>query len=491
MRAIVPALTILWHHDLRRVGQCAPLGPGATEVSRKTPPFDIVTDVVLSRSPFLVVDYRAGAVEIRRANPSIALEVDGVPLDSPRPISEEQLAHGVIVTIADAVVVCLHRLRVPVLRGPAFGLVGGSDAIENVRRQIAQVADLDVPVLLRGESGTGKEMAARAIATGSGRGEPFFDVNMATIPPTTAAAELFGHDKGAFTGAVESRPGFFVEADGGTLFLDEIGATPLDVQPMLLRTLENWEVRPLGGRRQRRVNVRLIAATDANLEVAVEQGRFSRALFERLSGYQIRLPPLRERREDIGPLFLHFLRQELAMTDELERLEPREPAEQPWLSASDAARILRGSWPGNVRRLRNVARQLVISSRGHPFAEIDATVRELLVASGGSSATAKTPSRSLPQGRVTDEEIQDALLASNYNYSAAAQALGIHRSTLYDRTRANPQGLRTAGELSDEEILAAHERHGGDIAAMAKELRCSPKPLKNRLTEALERRSRG
>jgi two-component system nitrogen regulation response regulator GlnG len=260
---------------------------------------------------------------------------------------------------------------------------------------------------------------------------------------------------------------------------------------MLLRTLENWEVRPLGGRRQRRVNVRLIAATDANLEAAVEQGRFSGPLFERLSGYQIRLPPLRERREDIGPLFLHFLRQELAMTDELERLEPREPAEQPWLSAGDAARILRGSWPGNVRRLRNVARQLVISSRGHPFAQIDATVRELLVASGGSSATAKTPSPPVLQGRVTDEEIQDALLANNYNYSAAAQALGIHRSTLYDRTRANPQGLRTAGELSDEEVLAAHERHGGDIAAMAKELRCSPKPLKNRLTEALDRRSRG
>jgi two-component system nitrogen regulation response regulator GlnG len=488
LRAVGPALTIVWHHDLRRVGQAAPMGPGTTEISRKTPPFDMVTDVALSRSPFLVVDFRDGAAEIRRTSTLVAVDVEGAPLDSPRWINAGQLTHGIIITIADSMVVCLHLLRTPVLRGPTFGLVGGSDAIEAVRRKIAQVADLDVSTLLRGESGTGKELVAHAIAKGSGRGEPLVDVNMTTIPPAMAPAELFGHEKGAFTGATESRPGYFVMADGGTLFLDEIGGLSLEIQQMLLRALETWDVRPIGGRRSRRVNVRVISATDTNLEEAVAQGRFSEALFERLAGFQIRLPPLRARREDIGPLLLHFLRKSLAMTDELERLEPREPSERPWLSARNAARIAGSPFPGNIRRLRNVAGQLVISNRGRPFAEIDDTVADLLVASAAPSS-ARTHPRPTPQGRVTDDEIQEALLANNYNYSAAAEALGIHRSTLYDRTRANPQGLRTAAEISDDEVLDAHKRFGGDMAGMARELRCSPKPLKTRVSEALKRRS--
>jgi two-component system nitrogen regulation response regulator GlnG len=377
-----------------------------------------------------------------------------------------------------------------VLRGPAFGLVGASDAMESVRRQIAQVADLDVPVLIRGETGTGKEMVARAIAAGSGRAEPFVAVNMAAVPPSTAAAELFGHERGAFTGATETRPGYFGEADGGTLFLDEIGATPPDVQPMLLRTLETWEVRPLGGRKARKVRVRLVTATDADLDAAVKRGQFSEPLLHRLSGYQIALPPLRARREDIGPLFLHFLEQELATTSELDRLEPREPTLRPWLGARDAARLFGGTWPGNVRRLRNVARQLVISSRGRPFAEIDMTLRDLVTASTVATTTV-TPPRSVRQGRVTDEEIWDALVTHDFNHAAAAEALGIHRSTLYERLEANPQGLRTAAQLTDDEILRAFERHGKDITAMARELHCSPKPLKSRLTAALKSRPKG
>jgi two-component system nitrogen regulation response regulator GlnG len=330
-------------------------------------------------------------------------------------------------------------------------------------------------------------MVARAIAAASGRADPFVDVNMARLDPATAVAELFGHEKGAFTGATEPRPGYFVAADGGILFLDEIGATNQDVQPKLLRALESWEIQPLGGRRAKKVNVRLIAATDANLETAVRQGRFSEPLYERLSGYQIPLPPLRERREDIGPLFLHFLRQQLAMTNELDRLEPRDPKkEEPWLPAAELAKIAIAPLPGNVRRLRNIAAELVISSRGKPVAEIDDTVRKLIA---GLDPMGGTPSKPAPR-RVTDDEIRAALHDANYNYSAASAALGISRNTIYERTRASQEGLSRAEDISDEEILAAHERNAGDIQAMARELRCSPKPLKKRLTQALSRRMR-
>jgi len=180
----------------------------------------------------------------------------------------------------------------------------------------------------------------------------------------------------------------------------------------------------------------LIAATDTRLELAVAEGRFSEALFERLSGYQISLPPLRERREDIGSLFVHFLRRQLATTHELNRLEPRDPMTEPWLRAADFARIAGSALPGNVRRLRNIAGELVISSRGHAVARIDDTVNKLIA--GSESAAPLAPA--VAPRRVTDEEIRKALHAANYNYSAAADALGIHRSTLYERKRTNSEG---------------------------------------------------
>jgi two-component system nitrogen regulation response regulator GlnG len=454
------------------------------EISRKTPPFDPKGDVLLSRSPFLVATDRGEAIELASSG-STPISVFGCVLSEPLRLNADQLRAGVIITIGGAVVVCLHMLRVPVLRGPPLGIVGGSDAIEAVRRQITRVADLAVPALIRGETGTGKELVARAIATSGARpAERFIAVNMAAIPPSTAADELFGHERGAFTGASDARAGYFAEADGGTLFLDEIAATPPDVQKMLLRVLETQEVRPLGGRRSRKVDVRVLAATDEDLEAAVREGRFAEPLLHRLAGYQIRLPPRRERREDVGALFVHFLRQELAAVGEQDRLDPRDPAERPWLPAAEVARIASSALVGNVRGLRNIARQLVISSRGLPHAELDPTVQRLLDGIEASSPSANT-GRST---KVSDEQIRDALRRHNYNFSAAADELGIHRSTLYDRVRENPQGVRTAASLSEEELLAAHQKHAGDVPAMAAELRVSPKPLKARLTEMLARR---
>jgi two-component system nitrogen regulation response regulator GlnG len=484
------AITIVWHPDLKRVGARGVLGQGRVlEISRKTAPFALASDVSLSRSPFLELRDRNGDVEVTGTATSMRVDLDGQPLGESRVLSAEEVRAGAIFTFARTIIACLHRIRVPVLRGPAFGIVGGGDAIEEVRSQISRVLDLDVPVLVRGETGTGKELVARAIASGAKRpGAPFVAINMAAIPPSTATDELFGHERGSFTGAGDARPGYFVEADGGTLFLDEIGAASSEVQAMLLRVLETAEVRPLGARRGRAVTVRVIAATDEDLEAAVAAGRFSEPLYYRLAGYQILLPTLRQRREDIGPLFLHFLEQELALTGEAHRLaDARDPAARPWIRAVDVSRIASAAFPGNVRQLRNVARRLVIANRGKERAALDATIERALE---GAAPAQTEPVASSPPGRlvkVTDEQIHEALRRHNYNFSAAADDLGIHRSTLYDRVRQNPMDVRSADDLSEAEILEAHGKHGGDMAAMAAELRVSPKPLKARLARLLAR----
>jgi two-component system nitrogen regulation response regulator GlnG len=181
-------------------------------------------------------------------------------------------------------------------------------------------------VLLRGETGTGKELAARALHdAGPRRRRGFLAVNMGAVPPTLAAAELFGAARGAFTGADQKRIGYFTRADGGTLFLDEIGETPAEVQILLLRALDNREIQPVGGGDPQPVDVRLIAATDADLEGAMAAVRFRSTLLHRLSGYEIFLPQLRDRREDFGRLFLHFLSQELEATGQTGRLATSRP----------------------------------------------------------------------------------------------------------------------------------------------------------------------
>jgi two-component system nitrogen regulation response regulator GlnG len=484
------ALTIVWHPDLRRVGQRGVFDlEKPIEISRRAPPFDVAADVMLSRSPFLAVRRRRDGIEATGCAGSTTVELDGATVVEPRLVSGEEVRAGVILTLGRAIVACLHRARAVVRRGANLWMVGGSDAIEAVRRQIAQVAELDVPVLIRGESGTGKELVARAIASaGKGAAAPFVAINMAAIPPTTATDELFGHERGAFTGATERRAGYFGEADGGVIFLDEIGSASPETQAMLLRVLETREIRPLGARAPRPVNVRVLSATDADLEAAVAGGRFSEPLFHRLAGYQIRVPPLRERREDVGALFLHFVRKELAVTGELEQLESRGSTEPPWLGAEEMARIARGRFPGNVRQLRNIARQLVISNRGQRCVGLD----QILELPGGLDVQRTSGcegNAEVAKGvRVTDDQIREALRGHHYNVSAAADALGIQRSTLYDRARRGGDFVRSADDLSDDELIAAYDRHRGQIGAIATELRVPPKPLRTRLTVVLARR---
>jgi two-component system nitrogen regulation response regulator GlnG len=261
---------------------------------------------------------------------------------------------------------------------------------------------------------------------------------------------------------------------------------------MLLRVLETGEMYPVGGGAPVATDVRLVAATDADLEERIRDGRFKAPLLHRLAGYEIRLPPLRERREDIGVLFYHFARQELEAIGEAHRLAPGDPHAEPWLPASLAAQLVRAAWPGNVRQLRNVARQMVIGSRGRARAEIDATLAQEL---GNSAAQEpRRPGCAVPgteeagvglrrkPSEVTEAETLAALRESGWDLQAAADRLGIPRPSMYRMIERCP-GIRTAGDLSAEEITACFRACGGDLEAMVRRLQVSGRALKRRLKE--------
>ena len=233
-------------------------------------------------------------------------------------------------------------------------LIGGSRAISDVRDTIARVAPLPTSVLLTGQSGTGKEVAARSLHSLSERADkPFVPVNCAAIPPDMIETELFGHLKGAFTGAEAAREGLFMHAQGGTLFLDEIGELPLATQSKLLRVLEDRRIRPVGSEREIPVDLRFVFATNAELEKLVEAGQFRADLFFRINVMQIHLPPLRDRGEDVqelADLFMTKLSQQLGM--------PKVP-----IGAQARAALAAYGWPGNVRELRNLIERTLILGR--------------------------------------------------------------------------------------------------------------------------------
>lgn len=484
---------------LRRVGlsRSSP-GFGAPRRGGARP----LADPYLSRQPVEIVPVRPeGALELRPPGLAAMAEVDGVALDAARVISPEQLDRGVVIELAERVLLLLHR-EAPRAEGPAvpaFGLVGDSEKLEGVRRSIQQVAALPVAVLLRGETGSGKELVARAIAEASPFRTPFIPVNMGAIPPSVAASELFGTGKGAFTGAVPSE-GYFRKADGGTLFLDEIGQTPYEIQAHLLRALDSGEVQPLGERAPFRVKVRVIAATDSDLEKSIANGQFMEALLQRIGTFQVSIPPLRERLDDLGRLLVHFLRAEMSELGELQRLEPG-PVEQPaWLPARLVAKLARYDWPGNVRELRNVARQLAISSRGQAQVQREIELRRRGEAKRPavpepSPGAAESPVANSPKPRserrlegASAEEVGEALRATGRNFTQAARALGISRTTLLKRTR--ELGLyRGPDEVTDDELLALAKETNGDLDAMAEQLQQARRGLELRLAK-LKRREK-
>jgi two-component system nitrogen regulation response regulator GlnG len=309
-------------------------------------------------------------------------------------------------------------------------------------------------------------------------------VSLAAVAKEVALAELFGVRRGAFTGADRDREGFFGAARGGTLFLDEVGEAAPDLQSMLLRVLETGEMFAVGSAEPARADVRLVTATDADLEEMVASGQFKAPLLHRISGYQIVVPPLRARRADIGPLAVHFAQRELEAMGEGHHLAKEDSYGEPWMPAALAARLLLHPWPGNVRQLRNVIRQLAIEHRGRPNLPADA----MLPGPPGEAAvptpfpaSPATAARRRPS-EVTESEVKAALAAEEWDLKAAADRLGVPRSSMYDIIAKYP-GIRTAGALSAEEITRVHQECGGDLDEMARRLEVSKRALRRRVKE--------
>ena len=321
---------------------------------------------------------------------------------------------------------------------PLESLIGRSPAMVDVFKEIGRVARTEMTVTLMGESGTGKELVARAVHSNSSRARgPFITVNMAAIPRDLMESELYGHERGAFTGAAERRPGKFELAGGGTLFLDEIGEMPVELQAKLLRVLQEREIDRVGGSRPLPVDVRIVAATNADLSRSVEEGRFRRDLFYRLAVVPIRLPPLRERDHDVILLARHFA------AKYGEQLRGR-----PLTLARDAEPLLLAhSWPGNVRELQNVIQRVLLALPGNRI-----TARDLgpLLPAGAVREKGLTgfvegfldgpePEGGRYQAALAALEaplISAAMDRTKGNQLKAAEMLGMNRNTLRERMRA-------------------------------------------------------
>ncbi|PWT86323.1 MAG: sigma-54-dependent Fis family transcriptional regulator, partial [Acidobacteria bacterium] len=313
----------------------------------------------------------------------------------------------------------------------ADDLIGFSTSMREVQKKIGLAASGNITVLIQGETGTGKELVARAIHRHSDRAtRPFVAVNCAAIPRELMESELFGHVKGAFTGAIQPRPGKFREADGGTLFLDEIGDMNLEMQAKILRVLQDKIVSPVGGQSSQQVDVRIVAATHQDLPKKIQEGHFRQDLFFRLNVLSILLPPLRERGSDIVLLAEHFL-----------RLASDPPKS---LSATAAKQLLERAWPGNVRELENTMRAAALAVRGSiidapdlqrtPTAsESDCQLEELLQLDYHSAI-----------GRLEKLLLVRALSRAKGNRAEAARLLNIHRQLLY--TKLKEHGLSSYSE---------------------------------------------
>jgi two-component system response regulator HydG len=336
-----------------------------------------------------------------------------------KPFTEEELFAAVRRALDKLHTRRAGRRRVPLKPPSGHGLVGESEAIRKVLGMIAKAASTSATVLIAGESGTGKELVARAIHYNSRRASaPFVPVSCGGIPEGLLESELFGHVKGAFTGAVDTRSGFFQTADGGTIFLDEISETSLGMQVKLLRVLQDREITMVGSTRAQKVNVRILAATNKNLLAMVSRGAFREDLYYRLNVLNIEIPALRERGDDILLLALHFADK---FANEMGKPVPR-------FSDEALEGLKKYDWPGNVRELENVVQRLVLMTEGDliDVPDLPSLMRFTALRETGLNRTL---------AEVEAEYIQNVLASVDGNRTRAAEILGIDRKTLREKLK--------------------------------------------------------
>jgi len=341
-----------------------------------------------------------------------------------KPLSEER----VLLTVRNAALRVELQQENTVLKRKIterFAILGESRAISEVHKMIERVAPTQARVLVTGENGTGKELVARNLHEGSSRWkEPFVEVNCAAIPSELIESELFGHEKGAFTGATGSHMGRFEAADGGTIFLDEIGDMDPAAQAKVLRVLETGELTRVGAEKSLTVDVRVIAATNKDLAAAVEEGAFREDLLYRLNVVEIHLPPLHHRKDDVPLLSRHFLAQACAKNDiALRKLHPDCEA---WISAQ--------VFPGNVRQLRNLMERIAILADGDPISASEAE-RLLRPRKGGAGGDPFTECDTFEEFKNTAERmfLEQKLIENNWNIKRTSERLKMMRSNLYKK----------------------------------------------------------
>jgi two-component system nitrogen regulation response regulator GlnG len=487
-------LTIVLHPNITRIGEVAkPFDIGSTgtrELSRFKPEFckpgeksvDLNVAAV-SRKPLLMKASAEGAVTLANPQAVSSVVVDGEPLQQSIEITADRVKRGVVIELGKYVALLLHRVnkRDEDASSDNLGILGENRSIQRLRKDILDIANIDDTVLITGETGAGKDLVARAIHANSKRaGKPYLCINMGAIQSGMENAELFGIGKRIAT-EVDERKGYFASADGGTLFLDEIGTTKPEIQASLLRAIENKEIQRVG-HGPLKVDVRLIAATDSDLTVAIEQGRFLKALFHRLSRFRLQIPPLRERPDDIARLFIQFFHDELRKQGDAQKLF-RGAKEPGWLPAGLMSMLLRYAWRGNVRELQNVAGALALKNHNKEFFHLEPDIVQLLRSDIVSTDFASEPETKSfrPSYPPTDDEVIQAMDENDFNATKASESLHISRDYLLKRISRIPD-LRRPKEITDQEIIDSYKQYNGDFVAMAKTLRISLRGLKIQIT---------
>lgn len=473
---LLPSLGIVWHPDLSRIGAVAPIFFGRrveAELSRLAPAFRkfggsdaALDDRRISRSPIAIRKLDARTFEVTPPDSKMRVMVNGEPLTGPTRVSLDALGEDIIITLADCIVLSLFLCPAETATPPAGGaLIGVSRAMQAIWRAVERTAPTNLPVLIRGETGTGKELVAQALHLMSDRaGENMVSVNMATLSKDLGAADLFGATKGAFTGAVRDRMGFFETASNSTIFLDEIGDTPPALQAMLLRILEIGEFRRVGETRERHSGARVLAATDRPLGA----DDFSQPLLRRLESMVIEIPPLRSRRVDIGIILAHFLKRGGLVTQ-----------------AADftplITRMALYDWPGNVRELRNAVQQISVGQVPHfgprqPDRPDD------------RSSQATKPAKPKPRYRapasVSEGEMLGALDQTGWQIKDAAALLNISRTALYGLMERS-DAIRSQDTFTDAQIQACIDADPDDPGAWARALRVPRGELERRIKKMM------